>query len=211
VLSVVALAMVPTFAAAAAGPFGAEVFGSFNTFAMGDVNDAIDAENTAFGTNFDDVSSGISGGLGLRMWANQNWMLSARWEPLFVETESDAVGATGKQNLDANSFQFTGTYFFPSKNPTAKYGIGAGVGMYSIGGEVTDDAGNTADVEGSGPGFHFMGVGEWTMSPGFAFTGSAGYRVASVEIDNTSPTVNADYSGFMARAGLAFYLPSQHK
>ena len=204
-LSMVLVAVAPTLALA--GSFGAEVFGSFNSYSMQDVNDAIDQLNTA-GSNFDKVSNGISGGLGVRTWANSNWMFSASWEPLFLETKSDATSE--KWNLDANAFTVNGTYFFPSKKPTSKYGIGAGVGYYSLGGEFSDPSGTTK-VEGSGPGFQFSGVGEWTMSPGFAVTGSAGYRVASIEVDQSNPKSNADYSGFTGRLGLAFYLPQSSK
>ena len=42
---------------------GAEVFGAFNTYSMGDVNDAIKVDNSA-GANFDQLSNGIGGGLG---------------------------------------------------------------------------------------------------------------------------------------------------
>jgi len=198
VLSVVALAMAPTFAAAAT--MGAEVFGAYNTFSMKDVNDALPSDA-------DELSSGLTGGLGVRMWTNPNWMLSARWEPLFLETKSNSMNTT--LNMDASSFQFSASYFFPSTT-NARYGIGAGIGHYSVSGEGTDASVPptvTTAVEGSGPGFHIMGSGEWTVSPGFAFTAGAGFRFAEIEIQNS--TTKADYSGFMARAGLAFYLPSQ--
>ena len=112
-------------------------------------------------------------------------------------------------------FRSTGTYFFPSTNPTAKYGLAAGIGYYSVGGslETSGATPSSSDISGSGAGFHLMGVGEWTMSPNFAVTGSAGYRVASVELDRKpySTTVNADYSGFMSRLGVVFYLPNAKK
>src|SRR5262245_11344567 len=88
-LSLAVLTMAPTLASAAAGNFGAEVFGSFNTYSMQDMNDAIKVDN-AGGANFDKLSNGITGGLGVRMQANPNWVLSARWEPLFLETKSSA-------------------------------------------------------------------------------------------------------------------------
>ena len=208
-LSLAVLTVAPTLALA--GSFGAEVFGSFNTYSMQDVNDAIDASNSSTASNFDNLSNGISGGLGVRMLANPNWMFSATWEPLFLETKSDATNET--LNLDANAFSVNGTYFFQSKNPSAKYGIGAGVGYYSLGGkdEISGPTPSSTKIEGSGPGFQFSGVAEWTMSPGFAVTGGAGYRVASIEVDKSSPKYNADYSGFTGRLGVAFYLPSASK
>ena len=207
VLALVCFAAAPAFAADT--KFGAEVFGAFNSYSMSDVNDhQIKELNDSQNTNFNDVTSGLTGGINARMWANQRWMFSAGWEPLFLETKSDATSE--KWNLDANAFTVNGTYFFPSKKPTSKYGIGAGVGYYSLGGEFSDPSGTTK-VEGSGPGFQFSGVGEWTMSPGFAVTGSAGYRVASIEVDQSNPKSNADYSGFTGRLGLAFYLPQSSK
>ena len=114
----------------------------------------------------------------------------------------------------ANAIVVSGNYFFPT-NSNAKYGIGAGVGYYMVGGEAEDGTTSlTTDVSGSTVGFHFMGLAEWTVSPGFAITGGAGYRIANVgdtQFDETStdPETETDYSGFMARAGLAFYMPSK--
>src|SRR5215471_775474 len=135
-LSLFALALAPTLAAAA--NFSAEAFGSFSTYSMKDVNDALSAANQA-GSNFDKMSNGLSGGLALRMWANQNWQIAANWEPLRASTESSAT--TEKFNVNAQSFSATGTYFLPSAT-TSRYGFGAGLGYYSIGGKVEDPTGN---------------------------------------------------------------------
>ena len=216
-LSLFALAVLPSLAAA--GTFGAEVFGGFNTYSMSDVNDIVTNSNTTSGTNFSEVSSGLSGGLGVRMWANQNWLISTSWEPLFANTESAATSE--KVNLDANSFQLTGTYFLPS-NTSAKYGFGAGVGYYSISGETENPASTptTSKIEGSGAGFHLLGVGEWTINKSWAFTGSAGYRIADIEMKDengnnvttaTGSNATADYSGFIGRVGLVMYFPSSTK
>jgi len=182
---------------------GAEVYGAFNTHGMNDVNDAINASNQ-LGANFDEIKSGITGGLDVRVWPNGNLMLSAGWEPLFLETSDDASATT--LNLDAQSFQGTVGYFFPTMMP-AKFGIAGGLGLYNISGE-SSSGGLSAKIEGSGVGFHAMGMTEMTVSPGFAVTGSLGWRWADIEIDNTSPKQTADYSGVMARVGLAFYLPT---
>jgi hypothetical protein len=61
-----------------------------------------------------------------------------------------------------------------------------------------------------------MGMGEWTFSPGFAITGSAGYRVAKIsdtkaDGESGDPKFETDYSGVMLRAGLAFYMPPSTK
>ena len=140
-------------------------------------------------------------------------MISGTWEPLFVSREEKVSG--DKANLKANAFEATAGYYFPSHTP-ARFGLGAGLGIYSLGGEITSSTSPALKLEGSTVGFHFMGLMEWTVKPGFAVTGSAGYRVANIKdtkIDNqsASPELSTDYSGLMLRAGLAFYLPSVSK
>jgi hypothetical protein len=215
ILGVLALAAVPVTASAAT--FGGEVFGAYNTHSMKDWNDAIDVSNSS-GSNFDNVSSDLTGGVGLRMWANPNWMFSANWEPLRLKTEdSSTPGVTNTVNLDANAYMATGAYFFPTSSSKAKYGIGAGLGYYVSNGSAESTGNPSATIDGSGVGFHFMGLGEWQMSPGFSFTGTAGYRVAKLsdlKINQTgSPEADSpydnDYSGFMGRVGLAFYMPTK--
>lgn len=188
--------------ASAATTFGAEVFGGYNQYAMGDVNDAIQAD---FGTGFDELSGGISGGLGLRAWANPNWMFSTAWEILPLQTES----GTTTINLNSHAFQGTAAYFFPSTTPNARYGLGAGVGYYVLGGSFEDSSDPTAagDIDGNGFGLHALGMGEWQVNPSFAVNASAGYRYADFEIEDGSGNT-ADYSGLMGRVGFAFYFPT---
>jgi len=199
-------------ATASAATVGGEVFGAFNTHSMKDWNDRVVAPANQSGGNMDEFSNGYSGGLGLRAWPNSKWMLSATWEPLFVSREEKVSG--DKANLDANAFEATAGYYFPSSTP-AKFGLGAGIGYYSLGGEISNSS-STLKLEGSTVGFHVMGMMEWTVKPGFAITGSAGYRVADIKdtkVDNVSatPEMSTDYSGMTLRAGFAFYLPGVSK
>ena len=188
--------------------WGADVFGAFNTHSMGDVNDAIDASN-AGGTDFDKVSNSFGGGIGLRVKPNATWMFEGTWEPLFPSTEDKNVSGD-KINLTANSFQLTGTYWLPSQ-ATNKFGIAAGLGYYTLNGKLESVGFPNVDVSGTGVGFHILGTGEWEMSPGFGFFGSAGYRMAKIDDTqfddlSTDPKSETDFSGFTARAGLAFYM-----
>jgi outer membrane protein with beta-barrel domain len=188
--------------------WGADVFGAFNTHSMGDVNDAIDAAN-ASGSDFDKVSSSFGGGIGLRVKPNATWMFEGTWEPLFPSTEDNNISGD-KINLNANSFQLTGTYWMPSQ-ATNKFGIAAGLGYYTLNGKIESVGFPNVDVSGTGVGFHILGTGEWEVSPGFGFFGSAGYRMAKIDDtqfddQSTSPKSETDFSGFTARAGLAFYM-----
>lgn len=202
-----ALAVVVVMAPSAhATTFGVEAFGAFNTYNMEDVNDALAVDN-ANGYNYDELTNGMTGGLGMRMWPNSSWMLEACWEPLFLETTSSANSSTW--NMDANSFQVSAYRFFPSTNPKARFGLGGGLGIYSVNGENVDPSliPTTLKIEGSGPGFHVMGVGEWTVNPSFNLTAGAGFRFADIELDNSNNSATANYSGFTARVGMAFYFP----
>jgi hypothetical protein len=210
VVMALAIAAIAARTGAAQPTLGAHVFGSFNTYQMSDVNNAIDDVN-ATGANFDQIKSGFSGGIGARGWASPNFMLSGHWEPLFASTKSN--GETLK--LDANSAQFTAGYFFPSGSTysSTKLGVGAGFGYYWLDGKSEVPGSADVKITGSGPGFDVLGMSEWNVSPGFGVTADAGYRFAKVDIDNSSlpPTgrsARADYSGFVGRLGVAFYLPS---
>ena len=208
---VVALALVAFAAAPAlATTWGGEVFGTFDTHSMSDWKDVVSQVN-ASGGSMDDPTSSWGGGLGRRLWPNSTLMLAGTWEPIFLTRKEDTSG--DKLNLNANSFQLTGGYFFPSAG-NAKFGLGAGLGFYSLAGKI--ESAPNIDLSGSTVGFHFMGMGEWTVSPGFAVTGTAGYRIAKIsdtKFDDvsSSPKTETDYSGLMLRAGLAFYMPSASK
>ena len=189
--------------------WGADVFGAFSTHSMGDVNDAIDNSNSTDGTNFDKVNDSFGGGIGLRVKPNSTWMFEGTWEPLFPSTE-DNNDSGNKIDLNANSFQLTATYWLPSQ-ATNKFGIAGGIGYYTLNGKVQSTGLPDIDVGGSGVGFHILGTGEWEVSPGFGFFGSAGYRMAKIDDtqfddQSTDPKSKTDFSGFTARAGLAFYM-----
>ena len=185
---------------------GVQAFGTFNTHAMDDVNDAIEVDNQN-GYGYDQLDNGFTGGLGLRVWQGGRWMFDASWEPLFLATEDEANDS--EWNMDAQSVQLGVAYFFPSQTKL-KLGAGAGIGFYSVSGENEDPSQTPSSlaIEGSGVGFHFLGLGEWSVSPAIGVTAGAGYRLAEIEIDDSSNDSTVDYSGFVGRLGLAFYFPS---
>lgn len=207
-LLVLSIAVAPAMPAHAM-TWGGDIFGAFNTHTMGDWNDAIDASN-AGGSDFDNINSSIGGGIGLRILPNPTWMIEGTWEPLFPTTEDNVSG--DKLELTANSFQGTLTYFFPTAGKS-KFGLGGGVGFYTLNGKGESAGSPDVEVKGSGVGFHVLGMGEWEVSPGFAMFGGAGYRMAKItdtEINGVStvPETETDFSGLTIRAGLAFYMPS---
>jgi hypothetical protein len=195
----------------AAATIGGEVFASINTHSMQDWNDRVVAPVNQAGGDMKEFGNGFGGGLGVRMWPTSNWMLAGTWEPLFLSREEQVSG--DKANLDANAFEASAGYFFPTHSP-ARFGLGAGLGVYSLNGEITSSSNPTSKLEGSTVGFNFNGLMEWSVKPGFAVTGSAGYRIANIKdtkVDGQSatPQLETDYSGLALRAGLAFYLPQK--
>ena len=192
--------------------WGGDVFGAFSTHTMDQWNSDI-ANINANGGNADKISNSFGGGIGLRLQPNPSWMIEGTWEPLFPKTE-DKNAAGDKVSLSANSFQGTGTYFFPSQGK-GKFGLGAGIGFYSLNGKAESPGSPSVKIGGNGVGFHILGTGEWEVSPGFDFFGAAGYRMAKISDTELAgqnaaargtPKIETDFSGFTARAGLAFYM-----
>lgn len=204
--AIVALGVGMTPVNASAATFGVEAFGAYNTYAMDDVNTFIGQANQGGTYAFDELSGGITGGFGLRTWANPSWLITADWEPLRATTESNGA----EINAGANSFQVTAAHFFPSATQ-ARYGIGIGGGYYSLSGSVTGsgDPNTDGDITGSGFGFHALGMGEWHVNESFALTGTAGYRYADIGVDDSTTDDTVNYSGAIARVGFAFYMPTQ--
>jgi hypothetical protein len=205
---VLAFSILGSFAQPAqAVTIGGEVYGSFNTYAMDDWNDLFDEANQ-LGADFDEISSGISGGIGGRLWASPNVLIAVAWEPLFASTEDAGVEA----KLDGNAFVGTLAYMIPV-GTNARYGVGAGGGFYSLNGEIAETGEDTIELTGSTVGFHILGLAEWIVSPGFGITAGAGYRGAKItdtEADGQSqiPEFETDYSGITGRVGVVFYLPN---
>lgn len=192
--------------------FGGEVYGMFNTHAMGDWNDNIDAAN-ALGADIKNINNSFSGGLAARVWATPEWMFSLGWEPLFISTEDKAPGGIGKLKLTTQAILVTAAYYIPMQGP-AKVGIGAGGGYYHLGGKIEESGFPDVDIKGNTVGFHVLALGEWTVSPSFGVAAAAGYRGAKIsdtEIAgiSTTPKTETDYSGFTGRLGVTFNMPTQ--
>src|SRR5689334_8807167 len=99
-----ALAMVSLVATVSASTmrWGGEAWGAFNTHTMSDWNDAIDQAN-ASGSNFDNIRSGFSFGVGPTMIVNNQWQFGAHYERLMAKSSEDA-SIQQKLSPSANSF-----------------------------------------------------------------------------------------------------------
>jgi hypothetical protein len=218
ILTIVALAMVITAGLASNGSassmsWGGQVFGGFDTFKMGDWNDAIDQAN-ASGSNFDNVKSGYSFGVGPTLTVNGTWQLGAHFEMLMGKKSDDAASGQSLQP-SANAFGVSAMYLFPSKS-SMSYALGGGVDYMTLTGKL-DSPGTSAKIEGSGVGGQLLGMTNYAFSPMFSGNLSAGYRLANISIDKIggsstsgSPLQSEDYSGVIARVGISFHQPSHN-
>lgn len=205
--------------------FGLAAFGGYNSYAMDDVNDAIDDLNadpdvTAAGISVDEISSGIGLGGGIQMWAGGDFLLSAEYERLMASTKDDGnVGGTPvsvELKVPANAFVLTGAYLFPSASK-ARFGIGAGLGYYSTSGTQEVSAPPltfSEEATGSGVGYHILGVMDYEASKQVHLGIRVGYRIAETSdledsdgdkiLNPDGSEATADWSGVMSRVGLTF-------
>jgi hypothetical protein len=208
-----ALAMVSLAATVSASSmrWGGEVWGAFNTHTMGDWNDAIDQAN-ASGSNFDNIKSGFSFGVGPTMIVNNQWQFGAHYERLNAKSSEDA-SIQQKLSPSANSFGVSGMYLFPSKGMAA-FGLGLSLDFTNLSGNL-EASGTELKIEGSGVGGQLLGSARYAFSPMFSGNLTAGYRLANIDIDTVGGASTAgsslnseDYSGLVVRAGLSLSQPA---
>src|SRR5262245_44337814 len=68
--------------------WGLQAYGGFDTFAMDDWNTLIDQSN-AGGSNFANIRSGYSFGVGPMVTVNDQWQFGAHYERLMAKKSSD--------------------------------------------------------------------------------------------------------------------------
>jgi hypothetical protein len=193
--------------------FGA--FGGYSTYSMSDINNLIGSINTALAVagapvRLDEINGGMSFGGGLRAIPSESWRLSLDYERLMGSSEIELGGDSFEINTPANVVSATAAYLFPASGK-ARFGLGAGPALYLADGSIesVDSSGTeSSSFSGTGVGLHLLGVGEIAFSPKVHLELGAGYRVAkaSLSVDDVETDADLDWSGFMSRVGLAFYL-----
>ncbi len=199
------------------------VFGGYETRSMSDLNDAIATPGTFFpgaSVNTDDIKRGAGYGVGLRFWPSERVLVSFDGSRLLAKTTGSAVyGGTpysGEVSVPATAITGTLSYLFPVKDRLG-LGLGAGGGYYVSTGKATaTGSGQTysSDLNGSGLGFHALGVADILLTPRLHAEIGAGYRRAkTTDVELAGATLHnadgsrsqIDWSGFMSRAGLTIY------
>jgi len=198
--------------------------GSYNTYAMDEINDEIDAFNTTLAPlHMDNLDSGV--GYGVSVGADvDRWSFSIGYDRLPASTRIDGPSGGSTYDLAANTFLGRAAYRLPFN---AKFGVSVGLGAGiasasgSIGQYVTAvrkiGRSTQANIyEGgagvSGSAFCYEGFAEGDVPLGgkFSLVPSIGYRVAKIDGDMsdsvTSDAKTFDFSGMAAHIGLRFAL-----
>jgi hypothetical protein len=181
--------------------WGIELYGGWSSYAMSDFNDSLASVNQALGSNFQDITSGAAGGFGVRVWPNENILLRLDFDALLADTKDSGVTF----DVGPGGVSFGGTYFLTPEG-TVRFGIGAGMGFYSIVGKV-EGPGATIDTGGDVFALHGTGEAMVTLGPGFSLNGILGYRRAVADdltFDDQSTNTEVDFSGLMIRVGFAY-------
>ncbi|NOT33215.1 MAG: hypothetical protein HOP12_03495 [Candidatus Eisenbacteria bacterium] len=85
----VALASCVSLSSSATLRFGGTVFGGLNAYSLDDWNDVIDLSNGSATDKDDNITSGMSFGVGPHLLVNDQWMIGAHFEKLTPKKSSD--------------------------------------------------------------------------------------------------------------------------
>ena len=198
--------------------------GSYNTYAMDEINGEIAAFNATLAPlHMDELDSGV--GYGLSVGADvDRWSFSIGYDRLPASTRIDSPSGGSTYDLAGNTFLGRAAYRLPLN---AKFGVsvGLGAGIASASGAIGQYVSAMSRIgpstqatiyEGgagvSGSTFCYEGFAQGDVPLGgkFSLIPSIGYRVAKID-GEMSDSVNSDaktfdFSGMAARVGLRFAL-----
>lgn len=183
-------------AAPEAAALNVELYGGWNRYAMGAVNDSLESLNASVGTDLGPIRAGPAWGIGLRQWAGENVLTRLEFEKVSATTEDPTV----RVSLGALVWSVGATWFTPAAG-RFRYGLGIGFGLYS-------SYGTLAGLKTSGLGYGPRGTAEVIMPMGskWSLHGTAGYRwarIPNMKIAENETDIDADYSGAILRLGIA--------
>jgi opacity protein-like surface antigen len=216
-----AVVAAPSMAAAA----GAQPWFSFtptwSTYSLTDVNTLISGLNASladsgFTGHMHEIKHGAGFGVSSGVDFPGGFTLAVAFDRLLGSTRASDGSSSIAVKVPANAFTLRGLYRFPSRGACVA-GVGLGAGRVSERGgiELTDASALSKvafDLKGSGPVIEGFVTGDFWPGRTVALSGSAGYRYAKVTelrlLDQTlynpadGSKLEADYSGFVLRAGL---------
>ena len=196
-----------------------EAHTGWSSYSMGDVNAEIRLINSTIAPlHMNEIGGGILYGAGFGADLSGGASIGIAYDRLTGSTDvGDATGSL-KYDVPGNVFRATGHYAFKGQG-SARAHVGASLGIVSEDGTISLSATGSGsvhgDIKGSGALFELFGGGDFKLGPQVSAMADVGYRQAKaggIEV-NGSPIYNAqgdkysvDFSGFMLRAGLKFFL-----
>jgi len=216
-----AIASCPVCGAWAAKSLTIAAFGGYQTYDMADVNEAMQSTLSSYpGSRADkkEIESGAGFGGGIRIWTSERVFVSLDFQRLLASNSGSGpyAGSTYTVDLNVPASSVVGGvgYVLLDRRPL-RFALTGGGGYYLTTGEIVTrgpGANDRSNLEGSGFGFHGMGLILAPVTRGLDVELAGGYRYAKTtdvtrggyRVRNADGSLaQIDWSGFTGRAGLS--------
>lgn len=216
--------------------FGASFFAGAGTYKMEDVNQDTSVFTDVVlrpylpGIGFDEITGGTSFGGGVRCIIDDRFLVAVDYERLTGSTEFGGLIVSSNTSVGAHAVLYTvGIDLLPKRG--VRFGFGGGVGQYfsrmkrSFESQLNWPSFDVS-IDGDTIGSHYVSFFEYQLTERTHVSALAGYRRATIDIPTIDgetvyrvgdpprdvfpadgePVGPIDWSGFMGRIGLAWYL-----
>jgi hypothetical protein len=198
--------------------FGIAVSSGYQTYSMSNLNEEVIAPGPLLPGATLDLNGGLGFGAGIRVHPAERILVAVDVSRLLASAEGKGTLSghvyDWRLGLPASAATLTVTYYVAGSSN--RLGFGGGVGYYVADGEaktVNPSGELISELRGNGAGAHALLVGELPLTDRFRVELGGGYRWArtrSVTFENrllgeSSHSSHIDWSGFTARAGVAWY------
>jgi hypothetical protein len=192
------------------------VNGGGATYSMKQLNDEIDAYNTAnpSAAQLAHVNHGASAGVTIGFELPSRWSFGVGLDRLYADTKASDTSGGIEYNLNANCWRGVAEYGFRAIGTSGMH-VGFGLGIVSESGkEVVTSSGSSpleGKMGGTGALYEGYGGGTWWATPQLALEGTAGYRYAKINkvdieggtlVSSNGEPVGFDFSGPYLRVGV---------
>jgi hypothetical protein len=197
-------------------------FGSYNTYSMADVNEAMRTALAAYPgstADKDKIASGAGFGANLRIWPRPRTFVTLEFQRLLASNSGSGtfLGTTYTVDLRVPATNLSlGVGYVVLDRGRARLAVSGGIGYYLCTGDLETQAPGFHDdsnLDGSGFGVQGLGHVFARVTPRLQAEVAGGYRYAKTtdltsggfRIRNSDGSLaQIDWSGLTARAGLSF-------
>ena len=203
--------------------------GSYNTYDMSEVNEDIREFNRLFDLSMDDITSSFGFGAAIGVDLSPAFVAGLGYELLPATTHINAGGFAYEYDLAADVVVGRLAWRAPVGG-SIQPGIGVGVGVAFVSGEIGEAAGvsfpaaepgvgragqavilgDRVEVSGDGPYLEGYAQADARLGPRWALVPAVGYRHARIEAEQRGSEGQSngtfDFSGLVSRVALKFFL-----